>query len=35
LTEQGKTMTSDVVLGETTLDEMCLANVTALYPAGG
>jgi hypothetical protein len=34
LLAQGKTATSDVALGETSLDEMCLANVTALYPAG-
>jgi len=31
---EGKTATSDVKLGETTDDEMCLANLTALYPAG-
>ena len=34
LNQQGLTAPHDVVLGETTLDEMCLANVTALYPAG-
>ncbi|HEX7452635.1 MAG TPA: hypothetical protein VF294_10135 [Polyangiaceae bacterium] len=33
LNQQGLTAPHDVVLGETTLDEMCLANVTALYPA--
>ena len=33
LAEQGKTAPSDVALGETTLDEMCLANLTVLYPA--
>jgi hypothetical protein len=34
LNQQGLTAPHDVVLGETTLDEMCLANITALYPAG-
>jgi len=34
LAEQGVDAPHDVRLGETTLDEMCLANVTAIYPAG-
>ena len=33
LSEQGLTAPHDVALGETTLDEMCLANITVLYPA--
>lgn len=33
LLEQGLMAPHDVQLGESTLDEMCLANVTALYPA--
>jgi hypothetical protein len=33
LSEQGLSAPHDVALGETTLDEMCLANVTVLYPA--
>ncbi|MEP7053223.1 MAG: hypothetical protein ABJB12_22865 [Pseudomonadota bacterium] len=33
LMEQGLSAPHDVMLGETTLDEMCLANVTVLYPA--
>jgi hypothetical protein len=34
LAEQGATEPHDVALGESTLDEMCLANLTAIYPAG-
>lgn len=34
LLSQGQTAPSDVKLGESTTDEMCLANLTALYPAG-
>ncbi len=33
LQQQGLSAPSNVVLGETTLDEMCLAVLTALYPA--
>ncbi|MEO8901523.1 MAG: hypothetical protein ABI627_08360 [Polyangiaceae bacterium] len=33
LAEQGLAAPHDVRLGETTLDEMCLASVSALYPA--
>ena len=33
LIEQGIAAPREVDLGETTLDEMCLANLTALYPA--
>jgi len=33
LAEQGLTAPHDVSLGETTLDEMCLANITTLVPA--
>ncbi len=33
LLEQGISAPRTVVLGETTLDEMCLANLTAIYPA--
>lgn len=32
LLEQGIGAPRPVVLGETTLDEMCLASLTALYP---
>ena len=32
LTEQGLAAPHQVVLGETTLDEMCLASITAIYP---
>jgi Copper type II ascorbate-dependent monooxygenase, N-terminal domain len=34
LKQQNLQAPSDVGLGETTLDEMCLAVLTALYPAG-
>jgi hypothetical protein len=34
LAEQGVTAPHDVELGESTLDEMCLASLTAIYPAG-
>ena len=33
LLEQGISAPRTVVLGETTLDEMCLASLTAIYPA--
>lgn len=33
LLEQGLQAPQDVKLGESTLDEMCLASLTALYPA--
>jgi hypothetical protein len=33
LLEQGIQAPRDVKLGETTLDEMCLVSLTALYPA--
>jgi hypothetical protein len=34
LAEQGITAAHDVELGESTLDEMCLASLTVIYPTG-
>ena len=34
LIEQGLKAPSEVDLGETTLDEMCLASMTVIYPSG-